>query len=83
MRGRWNSLDSILAFGWCGSAVAGGFLLDAFGFDLTFLITAFFQVSRLNQIGHYLLIFLVPYASSGDASVSVLVSARCSSFGGT
>ena len=31
-RGRWNSLDSVLAFGWCGSAVAGGFLLDAFGF---------------------------------------------------
>lgn len=43
-RGRWNSLNSVLAFGWCGSAVLGGFLLDAFDFDLTFLITAFFQV---------------------------------------
>ena len=51
VRGRWNSLDSILAFGWCGSAVAGGFLLDAFGFDLTFLITAFFQV-RINVFCH-------------------------------
>lgn len=51
VRGRWNSLDSILAFGWCGSAVAGGFLLDAFGFDLTFLITAFFQV-RIKALCH-------------------------------
>lgn len=39
-RGRWNSLDCLLAFGWCGSAVAGGFLLDTYGFDLTFIITA-------------------------------------------
>lgn len=43
-RGRWNSLDCLLAFGWCGSAVAGGFLLDKFGFDLTFIITASAQV---------------------------------------
>lgn len=46
-RGRWNSLDSVLAFGWCGSAVAGGFLLDAYGFDSTFCITATFQVGGL------------------------------------
>lgn len=44
-RGRWNSLDCLLAFGWCGSAVVGGFLLDKFGFDLTFIITASAQVS--------------------------------------
>jgi hypothetical protein len=43
-RGRWNSLDCLLAFGWCGSAVVGGFLLDKFGFDLTFIITASAQV---------------------------------------
>lgn len=43
-RGRWNSLDCLLAFGWCGSAVVGGFLLDRYGFDLTFIITASAQV---------------------------------------
>ena len=52
-RGRCNSLNSVLAFGWCGSAVLGGFLLDAFDFDLTFLVTAFFQVGIvLVSVGH-------------------------------
>ena len=48
-RGRWNSLDCLLAFGWCGSAVVGGFLLDRFGFDLTFIITASAQVCLAVQ----------------------------------
>lgn len=56
-RGRWNSLDSVLAFGWCGSAVAGGFLLDAYGFDSTFCITATFQA--VGMLGLIPLIFIL------------------------
>lgn len=56
-RGRWNSLDSVLAFGWCGSAVAGGFLIDAYGFDATFCITATFQA--VGMLGLTPLIFIL------------------------
>jgi hypothetical protein len=45
MRARWNSLDSLFVFGWSGSAMAGGFLIARYGFDSSFLITAFMQLA--------------------------------------
>ena len=45
-RGRWNSTDNVMQLGWSGSAVLGGFLLDRYSFDGTFLITASVQVHR-------------------------------------
>merc|ERR1719210_1571006 len=39
-RAKWNSLDSITRFGWSGSAVLGGILVDSYGFSSTFLLTA-------------------------------------------
>jgi len=42
-RGRWNSTDNVMQLGWSGSAVLGGFLLDRYSFDGTFLITASVQ----------------------------------------
>ena len=42
-RGKWNSVESIMIFGWSGSALVGGWLVDEFGFDVTFIITGVLQ----------------------------------------
>jgi MFS family permease len=44
-RARWNAAESINRFGWSGSAVLGGHLVDRYGYRLTFLITAGLQLS--------------------------------------
>ena len=44
MRAKWSSLESVLGFGWSGSAVMGGFLLDHYGFEFTFTFTAIMQI---------------------------------------
>lgn len=31
-RARWKSLESVTAFGWCGSAVIGGALADRYSY---------------------------------------------------
>ena len=43
-RGKWNAFDSITSFGWSGSAVLGGILVDRYGYSLTFFMTAGLQV---------------------------------------
>ena len=42
-RARWNSLDGVLIFGWSGSALLGGILVDSIGFGTTFCLTALMQ----------------------------------------
>lgn len=42
-RARWSALDSVVTFGWSGSALLGGILADKHGFGYTFLITAVLQ----------------------------------------
>lgn len=54
-RARWQSLQSIVRFGWCGSAAIGGVLADRFGYSFTFLITAGIQLA-----GTTLQLFLLP-----------------------
>ena len=44
-RARWKSLESVAAFGWCGSAALGGWLADKYDYTYTFLITALLQTS--------------------------------------
>ncbi|CAL8471361.1 g10903 [Coccomyxa elongata] len=39
-RGKVNALDSVRTFSWSGSSAAGGILIERFGFQTTFLITA-------------------------------------------
>lgn len=39
-RGKVNAVDSVRTFSWSGSAALGGFLIERFGFQRTFLITA-------------------------------------------
>jgi MFS family permease len=38
-RGFWNAVDSVTRFGWSGSAVLGGFLVDRYDYGATFLAT--------------------------------------------
>lgn len=60
-RGKWNSVDSIAAFGWSGSAVIGGVLIDLYGFEMSFVCTAILQlVAWLPLIG------LVPLVLNED-----------------
>jgi MFS family permease len=44
-RARWKSLESIAAFGWTGSALAGGILSDAHSYQFTFSMTAWMQLA--------------------------------------
>lgn len=39
-RGKFNALDSVRTFSWSGSAAAGGLLIERYGYQNTFLITA-------------------------------------------
>ena len=40
LRGRVAAVDSVRSFSWSGSAALGGFLIQRYGFQRTFLITA-------------------------------------------
>ena len=42
-RARWKSLESVSAFGWCGSALLGGWLADQYSYTFTFMITISMQ----------------------------------------
>jgi len=57
-RARWKSLESVGAFGWCGSAALGGYLADKYDYPFTFLITAIIQTT--GAAGYMLLLPLVP-----------------------
>ena len=57
-RARWNSLDGVLVFGWSGSALLGGILVDTYGFDVTFCLTALMQ--GIGACFLIPLLFLVP-----------------------
>ena len=59
MRARWKSLDSITAFGWCGSAFLGGFIADKAGYTSTFLVTAALQFVG-GVVLQIPLLFMVP-----------------------
>jgi hypothetical protein len=39
-RGKVNAIDSVRTFSWSGSAALGGLLIERYGFQTTFLITA-------------------------------------------
>eukprot|EP00668_Euglena_longa_P015848 GGOE01020014.1.p1 GENE.GGOE01020014.1~~GGOE01020014.1.p1 ORF type:complete len:356 (+),score=61.40 GGOE01020014.1:287-1354(+) len=43
-RGKWSAVSSIASFGWSGSAVVGGMMVDEKGYGFSFHITAMAQV---------------------------------------
>jgi hypothetical protein len=44
-RGRWSCVDGVTVFGWSGSALLGGYLIDRHGFAMVFLLTAGLQLA--------------------------------------
>jgi MFS family permease len=73
-RARWKSLESVMQFGWCGSAVLGGFIADKYkntdrsGYTETFAFTCALQL--VGTLVGALLLPLVPLEkprSRGDA----------------
>ena len=55
-RARWISLESIVEFGWAGSAVFGGVISDKYGYEAAILVSAIIQ-----SVGVFIfLIFLLP-----------------------
>ena len=59
-RARWKSLDSIMMFGWCGSAAVGGIIADKYDYSTTFLATATFQASGTAVYAY--LCFIIPHS---------------------
>mmetsp|Transcript_39556 Transcript_39556/g.112189 ORF Transcript_39556/g.112189 Transcript_39556/m.112189 type:complete len:474 (-) Transcript_39556:235-1656(-) len=57
-RARWKSVESVVQFGWCGSAVLGGWIGDRYGYSSTFLATACLQT--LGCLCFLVLLGLVP-----------------------
>lgn len=63
-RGKWNSLDGITKFGWSGSAVLGGILVDQHGYGGTFIITAVVQLMAWSL--YWVMLPLVPLEKHHD-----------------
>ena len=57
-RGRWNSVESISAMTWSGSAVIGGYLMDSHDYRFTFVITGWIYLCAC--VLRIPLLFLVP-----------------------
>lgn len=48
IRARWNALEGLSVFSWSGSAVLGGYIIDAYGYRTCFIITSFVYVCGLG-----------------------------------
>lgn len=66
-----------MVFGWSGSAIFGGILLDRYGFGSTFLITAAMQL--LSMAIFALLLPLVPVHEKLEAVEAAIVQKEAAS----
>lgn len=48
IRARWSALEGLSVFSWSGSAVFGGFLIDAYGYRMCFFITSIVYCAGLS-----------------------------------
>jgi MFS family permease len=72
-RAKWNSLESINIFSWSGSAALGGWLVDTYGYQATFLVTAALQATAAMMLTP--LLAMVPIEKfSNDGSSTTVVS---------
>ena len=76
-RGGWNAVDSITRFGWSGSAVVGGFIVDAYSYEVCFATTSvvLFAAALLWP----LLFRIVPAATAGQATEQAIMPNRSTS----
>jgi len=70
-RSRWNALDSVTRFGWSGSAVLGGYIIDKWGYGASFLATAITQA-----VSATILFVLLPILPDGDTELKVAQAKR-------
>ncbi len=64
-------LADVWTFNWCGSAVLGGYLLDWYGFRVSFALTALFQM-----ISWSLLLLLLPVVPRHEGSTAFAAAAQ-------
>lgn len=74
-RGRWSSLDGVTVFGWSGSALLGGYLLDAHGFSSVFVATAAMQFTGSLLVGALLPVVPRHEAAAASTAASALAAA--------
>ena len=74
-RARWNSLDGALIFGWSGTALLGGMLIDKIGFGGTFCLTALVQCIGVCFL--LPLLFIVPKHQGGHLPNTSGLTAYC------
>ena len=43
-RAKWNSLEAVSNFGWSGTSLFGGLLIDHYNYQISFHVTAFVQL---------------------------------------
>ncbi|CAJ1354629.1 unnamed protein product [Effrenium voratum] len=69
MRGRWNSIQSMQAFSWSGSAALGGYLVDLAGdYRFTFVVTA--GIYSFAFLGYIPIALLWPKRQRSEAARS-------------
>ncbi|CAE7405017.1 unnamed protein product [Symbiodinium pilosum] len=74
-RGRWNAAESISSMSWSGSAVLGGYLMDAFDYRMTFVITAcIYAVSALMRLPLFFIVPRYEVSASHQALLTRMVS---------
>jgi hypothetical protein len=71
-RGRWNSIESISAMTWSGSAVIGGYLMDSHDYRFTFVITGWIYLVACCL--RTPLLFLVPKQEKFFTDVPKVIS---------
>ncbi|CAE7408382.1 unnamed protein product [Symbiodinium natans] len=74
-RGRWNAAESISSMSWSGSAVLGGYLMDAYDYRQTFVITGFiYAVAALMRLPLFLMVPRYEVSASQQALLTRMVS---------
>ncbi len=71
-RGRWNSLESLSAMTWSGSALIGGYLMDTHDYRFTFVITGWIYMGACAM--RIPLLWLVPRKERFDAGAETMLS---------
>lgn len=64
-RARWMSLDSIVEFGWAGSSIFGGIILDQYSYTVAILVSAAIQLLAVL----ILIIFLLPIVPAHESEL--------------
>lgn len=73
-RARWNSLEGLTRFSWAGSAVLGGFLVEAHGYRFCFLVTC--AVYAAGVLLEMLLIPITKFTVERDSSPDSFLDVR-------